>query len=146
MGVVIIDGSTVKNFVTDEENFNESMDESFAALDLNEDGVLCRSELRKAFESLRLIESHFGVDFATTPEELNQLYDSIFDKFDLDGSNTIDPQEFKSEMKKILLAIADGLGSCPIQMALEDDDRSNFLKKAADLEAAKLVANHGGGS
>ncbi|PPS11251.1 hypothetical protein GOBAR_AA09377 [Gossypium barbadense] len=101
MRVVIIDGSTVKNFVTDEEHFNKSMDESFAALDLNEDGV-CR--------------------------------------------NTIDPQEFKSEMKKILLAIADGLGSCPIQMALEDDDRSNFLKKAADLEAAKLVVNHGGGS
>lgn len=41
-------------------------------------------------------------------------------------------------MKKIMLAIADGLGSCPIQMALEDDDQ-NFLKKAADLEASKLT-------
>ncbi|GMJ02275.1 hypothetical protein like AT2G44310 [Hibiscus trionum] len=142
MGVVIIDGSTVKNFVTDDEHFNKCMEESFASLDKNEDGVLCRSELRKAFESLRLIEAHFGVDVSTPPEQLNELYDSIFDKFDLDGSNTVDPQEFKSEMKKILLAIAEGLGSCPIQMALEDDDQSNFLKKAADLEAAKLVANH----
>ncbi|KAE8690557.1 Detected protein of unknown function [Hibiscus syriacus] len=89
-----------------------------------------------------LHETHFGVDVTTPPEMLNELYDSVFDKFDVDGSNTVDPNEFKSEMKKILLAIADGLGSCPIQMALEDDDRSNFLKKAADLEAAKLVANH----
>ncbi|KAE8704615.1 putative ATP binding protein [Hibiscus syriacus] len=142
MGVVIINGSTVRNFVTDEEHFNKCMDESFVSLDLNSDGVLCRSELRKAFESLRLIEAHFGVDVTTPPEQLNEMYDSIFDKFDVDGSNTVDPNEFKSEMKKILLAIADGLGSCPIQMALEDDDRSNFLKKAADLEAAKLVANH----
>ncbi|XP_039015598.1 uncharacterized protein LOC120145988 [Hibiscus syriacus] len=142
MGAVIIDGSTVRNFVTDEEHFNKCMDESFVSLDLNSDGVLCRSELRKAFESLRLIETHFGVDVTTPPEMLNELYDSVFDKFDVDGSNTVDPNEFKSEMKKILLAIADGLGSCPIQMALEDDDRSNFLKKAADLEAAKLVANH----
>ncbi|KAK8490973.1 hypothetical protein V6N13_126122 [Hibiscus sabdariffa] len=141
MGVVIIDGSTVRNFVTDEEHFNKCMDESFTSLDLNDDGVLCRSELRKAFESLRLIEAHFGVDISTPPEKLNELYDSIFDKFDLDHSNTVDRQEFKSEMKKILLAIADGLGSCPIQMALEDDDQSNFLKKAADHEAANLVAN-----
>lgn len=45
--------------------------------------------------------------------------------------------EFKTEMKKILLAIADGLGSAPIQMVLEDDDKS-LLKQAADLEASKL--------
>ncbi|XVF76000.1 hypothetical protein PTKIN_Ptkin13bG0232500 [Pterospermum kingtungense] len=137
MGVVIIDGSTVRDFVTNEEQFKKTMDESFAALDLNNDGVLSRSELRKALESMRLIETHFGVDVSTTPDQLTQLYDSIFDKFDCDGSGTVDLAEFRSEMKKILLAIADGLGSCPIQMALEDDDQS-FLKKAADFEAAKL--------
>ncbi|KAK8590259.1 hypothetical protein V6N13_089022 [Hibiscus sabdariffa] len=140
MGVVIIDGSTVRAFVTDEEEFKKSVDERFAALDLNNDGVLSRSELRKAFESLRLLESHFGVDVVTPPEQLTQLYNSIFERFDCDGSGTVDLQEFRSEMKKILLAIADGLGSCPIQMVLEDDDQS-FLKKAADLEAAKLHSN-----
>ncbi|MBA0721789.1 hypothetical protein Golax_009293 [Gossypium laxum] len=141
MGVVIIDGSTVRAFVTDDQQFTKSVDERFAALDLNNDGVLSRSELRKAFESLRLLESHFGVDVATRPDELTQLYNSIFERFDCDGSGTVDLQEFRSEMKKILLAIADGLGSCPIQMVLEDDDQS-FLKKAADLEAAKLDPNH----
>lgn len=137
MGVVIIDGSTVRAFVTDEEQFKKSVDERFAAIDLNNDGILSRSELRKAFESLRLIETHFGVDVATPPDQLTQLYNSIFDKFDCDSSGTVDLQEFRSEMKKILLAIADGLGSSPIQMVIEDDDQS-FLKKAADLEAAKL--------
>ncbi|EEF50229.1 uncharacterized protein LOC8289320 [Ricinus communis] len=137
MGVVVIDGSTVRDFVNDEAQFKKSVDESFAQLDLNNDGVLSRSELRKAFESLRLIESHFGIDVVTPPEQLTQLYDSIFEKFDCDKSGTVDLDEFRTEIKKILLAIADGLGSSPIQMALEDDDQG-FLKKAADLEASKL--------
>ncbi|KAI5341563.1 PREDICTED: Calcium-binding [Prunus dulcis] len=136
MGVVIIDGTTVREFVKEEAQFKKSVDEQFVALDLNSDGVLSRAELRKAFESLRLIEAHFGIDVATPPEQLTQLYDSIFDKFDADQSGTVDLEEFREEMKKIMLAIADGLGSSPIQMVLEDDDQ-NFLKKAADLEASK---------
>ncbi|KAG7574864.1 EF-hand domain [Arabidopsis suecica] len=137
MGVVVIDGSTVRSFVEDEEQFKKSVDERFAALDLNKDGVLSRSEVRKAFESMRLLESHFGVDVVTPPDELTKLYDSIFEKFDTDQSGSVDLEEFRSEMKKIVLAIADGLGSCPITMVL-DDDEDNFLKKAADLEASKL--------
>ncbi|XP_062077512.1 uncharacterized protein LOC133782280 [Humulus lupulus] len=138
MGVVIIDGSTVRDFVSDESEFNKSVDEQFVSLDLNKDGVLSRAELRKAFQTMRLIESHFGIDVATTAEQLSQLYDSIFDKFDCDRSGTVDRDEFRAEMKKILLAIADGLGSSPIQMVLEDDDPT-FLKQAADLEASKLA-------
>ncbi|KAL3516618.1 hypothetical protein ACH5RR_023520 [Cinchona calisaya] len=137
MGVVIIDGSTVRDFVSNEAEFNKSADDKFEALDLNNDGVLSRAELRKAFESFRLIEAHFGVDVATPPDELTKLYDSIFDKFDCDNNGTVDREEFRNEMKKIMLAIADGLGSCPIQMALEDGDDESFLKQAADLEASK---------
>lgn len=127
----------MSTFVNDEEQFKKSIDETFKSLDINSDGVLSRSELRKALESLRLLESHFGVDVTTPPEQLTQLYDSIFEKFDVDSSGTVDVEEFRSEMKKILLAIAEGLGSCPIQMALEDGDQ-NLLKQAADFEAAKL--------
>ncbi|XP_010518029.1 PREDICTED: uncharacterized protein LOC104793372 [Camelina sativa] len=137
MGVVVIDGSTVRSFVEDEEQFKKSVNERFAALDLNKDGVLSRSEVRKAFESMRLLESHFGVDVVTPPDELTKLYDSIFEKFDTDQSGSVDLEEFESEMKKIVLAIADGLGSCPITMVL-DDGEDNILKKAADLEASKL--------
>ncbi|XP_030470840.1 uncharacterized protein LOC115689010 [Syzygium oleosum] len=143
MGVVIIDGTTVRSFVADEQQFKKSVDEKFAALDVNGDGVLSRSELRRAIESMRLIESDFGVDVATPPQELTALYDSIFERFDGDGSGAVDREEFRSEMRAIMLAIADGLGSSPIQMALEDDDPS-FLKRAADLEASKLAGGGGG--
>ncbi|XP_060217821.1 uncharacterized protein LOC132645069 [Lycium barbarum] len=139
MGVVIIDGSTIRDFINDEAAFTKAIDKGFTDLDLNNDGVLSKSELRKAFESLRLIESHFGVDVASTPEELSKLYDSIFDKFDYDHNGTVDREEFGNEMRKIMMAIADGLGSSPIQMALDDGDQS-LIKQAADLEASKLPA------
>ncbi|XP_055815093.1 uncharacterized protein LOC129884841 [Solanum dulcamara] len=139
MGVVIIDGSTIRDFVNDEAAFAKSIEKGFTDLDLNNDGVLSRSELRKAFESLRLIESHFGVDVASTPEELTNLYDSIFEKFDCDHNGNVDREEFGNEMRKIMLAIADGLGSSPIQMALDDSEQS-LIKQAADLEASKLPA------
>ncbi|CAN4110443.1 unnamed protein product [Withania somnifera] len=139
MGVVIIDGSTIRDFVNDDAAFTKAIDKGFTDLDLNNDGVLSRSELRKAFESLRLIESHFGVDVAATQEELTNLYDSIFEKFDCDHNGTVDREEFGNEMRKIMLAIADGLGTSPIQMALDDSDQS-LMKQAADLEASKLSA------
>ncbi|KAM6554035.1 hypothetical protein CsatB_014797 [Cannabis sativa] len=91
---------------------------------------------------MRLIESHFGIDVATTAKQLSHLYDFIFYKFDYYQSGTVDREEFRFEMKKILLAIAAGLGSSPIQMVLEDDD-STFLKQAADLEASKLEEEEG---
>ncbi|PRQ37564.1 putative EF-hand domain pair protein [Rosa chinensis] len=101
MGVVIIDGTTVKDFVSDEVQFKKSVDERFPALDLNNDGVLSRSELRKAFESMRFIETHFGIEVATPPDQLTQLYDSIFDKFDCDQRGTVDLDEFREEMKRL---------------------------------------------
>ncbi|MQL36447.1 hypothetical protein EI006_27040, partial [Escherichia coli] len=79
MGVVIIDGSTVRDFVSDEAQFTKSVDDQFNSLDLNNDGVLSRSELRTAFQSMRLIESHFGIDVASPPEQLTRFYDSIVD-------------------------------------------------------------------
>ncbi|PKA61028.1 calcium-dependent protein kinase [Apostasia shenzhenica] len=142
MSVVVLDGSTVRAFVSDEEAFTKSVDGRFASLDLNGDGVLSRSELRRALETFRLMETHFGVDAVTPPEQISALYDSIFDQFDCDGSGTVDLPEFRSEMKKILLAIADGLGSSPIQVAIDEDlnGGQSFLREAVDLEAAKLAA------
>ncbi|XP_008797868.1 uncharacterized protein LOC103712932 [Phoenix dactylifera] len=138
MGVLVLDGSTVREFVGDEAAFQKSVDERFASLDLNGDGVLSRAELRRALETFRLLETHFGVDVVTPPAEVASLYDSIFEQFDCDHSGTVDREEFRREMRRIMLAIADGLGSSPIQIAVEDDGH-NFLQQAADLEAAKIA-------
>ncbi|KAH6756033.1 Calcium-binding EF-hand family protein [Perilla frutescens var. hirtella] len=137
MVVVVIDGSTILSFVNDEARFKKSVDEAFVSLDLNNDGVLSRSELRRETESLRLIEAHFGVDAPTPAEDLAKLHDTVFDKFDCDKSGAVDKEEFMNEIRNILVAIAEGLGFCPVQMALEDEDHVSFLKQAADFEAFK---------
>ncbi|KAI5067018.1 hypothetical protein GOP47_0017546 [Adiantum capillus-veneris] len=118
MPLVLLDGSTVRDFVKDERAFNEAMDARFKEMDLNEDGSLSRAELRTAFERMRLLESSFGVPIAHTPAQLNALYDSVFEKFDTDHSGTVDLDEFRKQMRDILLAIADGLGASPIQETL----------------------------
>ena len=48
------------------------------------------------------------MDVATSPDELTQLYNPIFDKFDCEprARRTVDMDEFREEMQKILLAIA----------------------------------------
>ncbi|PIN10569.1 hypothetical protein CDL12_16840 [Handroanthus impetiginosus] len=140
MVVVIIDGSTILSFVNNETQFQKSIEEAFASLDLDNDGVLSRSELRRGSESLRLIETHFGVDFSTPAEEVAKLHDAVFEKFDCDKSGTVDRKEFGNEVRNILVAIAEGLGFCPIQMALEDEDKISFLKLAADFEGSKVFA------
>ncbi|XP_020103855.1 uncharacterized protein LOC109720912 [Ananas comosus] len=141
MGVVILDGSTVRAFVGDEAAFRRGVDARFAALDLNGDGVLSRCELRRALETFRLLEADFGDDAAPPPqpEEVAALYDAVFEQFDVDRSGAVDRDEFCAEMRRIMLAVADGLGSSPVQLALEDDP-AGLLQQAADLEASKLAA------
>lgn len=134
MSTVVLDGSTVRKFVEANEAFNKAMDEKFLELDTNQDGVLSRSELRKALESFRLLESEMGMEVSSTAQELNALYDSVFDGFDTDRNNKVDLNEFRSEMKNIMLAIADGLGAAPIQLLLEE---GGLLKDAVEFESAK---------
>ncbi|KAG6554677.1 hypothetical protein Mapa_003695 [Marchantia paleacea] len=135
MGVVFIDGSTVRDFVKDEAAFHKAVDPLFKELDVNDDGVLSRSELRPAFERLNLIESHLGVPDKKTPDELKAIYDSVFEKFDTDHNETVDHAEFREQIKQILLAVADGLGESPLNMVVDDD---SLLAKAAEHEQEEI--------
>ncbi|OVA20708.1 EF-hand domain [Macleaya cordata] len=130
MSVAVLNGLTVKSFVEDGEAFNKCVNEHFKDLDVNGDGVLTRSELRKGFDSLLSA----GNDAGSTEEEMSNLYDIVFEKFDSDKSGTVDLEEFRSEMKEIMLAVASGIGDTPVQVALGSD---SFLMKAVEHELAK---------
>nr|BAK01106.1 predicted protein [Hordeum vulgare subsp. vulgare] len=141
MSMVVLDGSTVRSFVADEAAFARSVDARFAALDANGDGVLSRAELRRALESFRLLD---GADFgsaepAPLPGEVAALYDAVFEQFDADHSGAVDRAEFRGEMRRIMLAVADGLGCQPLQVAV-DDEGGSFLLEAAEHEAAMIAA------
>ena len=141
MSVVVLDGSTVRAFVADEAAFARSVDARFAALDANGDGVLSCAELRRALESFRLLD---GAGFgsarpAPLPAEVAALYDAVFEQFDADHSGAVDRAEFRDEMRRIMLAVAEGLGSQPLQVAV-DDEGGSFLLEAAEHEAAAIAA------
>ncbi|XP_043691085.1 troponin C, isoallergen Bla g 6.0301-like [Telopea speciosissima] len=129
MSVIVISGPTLTEFVQDKEAFDKCVNEQFMNLDTDGDGVLSRSELSKGFNCLLSLGNDLG-----TEEEIKGLYDIIFDKFDADRSGTVDRDEFQSEMKEILLAMARGIGDIPLQVALEND---SFLMRAAQHELAK---------
>lgn len=127
MSVEILDGATILGFVEDEEAFNVCVSDLFTELDADKDGVLSYAEMLKELQRLRVLETHFGVDVKRDPDELARVYESMFVLFDHDLNGKVDLQEFKEETKQILLAMANGLGSIPLQMALEHD---SLLMKA----------------
>uniref|UniRef100_A0A0D9XEZ9 EF-hand domain-containing protein n=1 Tax=Leersia perrieri TaxID=77586 RepID=A0A0D9XEZ9_9ORYZ len=136
MSVEILDSKTILSFVEDEGAFNSSVDGRFAALDTNHDGLLSYAEMANELMSLRVLETHFGVDAAVSADELVAVYRGLFDRFDRDGSGAVDLEEFRAEMKEVLLAVANGLGFLPVQMVVEE---GSFLKVAVDRELAKAA-------
>uniref|UniRef100_A0A0D9XEZ7 EF-hand domain-containing protein n=1 Tax=Leersia perrieri TaxID=77586 RepID=A0A0D9XEZ7_9ORYZ len=137
MSVEILDSKTILSFVEDEGAFNSSVDGRFSALDTNRDGLLSYAEMSNELMSLRVLETHFGVDeAAVSAEELVAVYRGLFDRFDRDGSGAVDLGEFRAEMKEVLLAVANGLGFLPVQMVIEE---GSFLKVAVDRELAKAA-------
>ncbi|KAI5666098.1 hypothetical protein M9H77_15951 [Catharanthus roseus] len=137
MSVEVLDSVTILSFVEDEEAFNGSVLARFSDLDLDRDGFLTYEEMLKELRSLRLFETHFGIDTTLEPTELRRVYDSLFMLFDHDSSGKVDFQEFKQETKTMMLAMANGLGFLPVQMVLEED---SFLKKAVERELTKVAA------
>lgn len=137
MSVEVLDGATIISFLEDEDAFSVSVRDRFANLDKDKDGLLSYAEMMKELKSLRVFETHFGIDEKPDPDELAQLYKSLFLKFDHDSNGSVDLEEFKAETKQMMLAMANGIGVLPIQMALEED---SILRKAVEKETTKLGA------
>lgn len=137
MSVEILDGATIVNFVEDDEVFGATVKERFSNLDVDRDGVLSYKEMLSELQSLRVFETHFGIDVKPDPEELSSVYGSLFSQFDRDCNGKVDLGEFMAETKKMMLAMANGIGFSPVQMVLEEN---SFLKKAVERESMKIVA------
>ncbi|XBH70749.1 hypothetical protein VPH35_098344 [Triticum aestivum] len=117
---------------------NKGRLQRLAALDAKHDGLLCYTEMAGELMSLGVLEKHFGVDEAggVGPDELAKLYRGLFARFDHDGNGTVDREEFRAEMKEVMLAVANGLEFLPVQMVVEE---GSFLKVAVDRELARAT-------
>ncbi|KAJ4765001.1 Calcium-binding EF-hand family protein [Rhynchospora pubera] len=137
MSVEILDASTIFNFINDADFFTKSVEKRFSAIDSNHDGLLSYTELASELQKLRVIKTHFGIDgVLPSSDELGQIYRGLFAQFDHDGNGSVDLKEYKSEMRKVMLGIASGLGFLPVQMVLEE---GSFLKLAVEREMAARV-------
>ncbi|XP_054817992.1 uncharacterized protein LOC129317665 [Prosopis cineraria] len=118
MSVEILDGSTIVNFVEDEEAFHVSVSDLFAELDTDKDGLLSYGEMLKELKRLRVFETHFGIDVKIEADEAGRVYDSLFvfvmSIMTLNGG--VDLREFEAETKKMMIAMAHGIGFVPLQM------------------------------
>ncbi|XP_057436447.1 uncharacterized protein LOC130728879 [Lotus japonicus] len=137
MSVEILDGATIVNFLEDEEAFDISVCDRFALLDTNNDGLLSYEEMLKELQSLRVLETHYGIDVEPNPDELARVYESLFIQFDHNLNGSVDLEEFKMETREMMLAMADGMGFLPVQMVLEED---SILKRAVERECNRVVA------
>lgn len=137
MSVEILDSDTIVNFIEDEAAFGAFIRDQFAHLDTDHDGLLSYSEMLGDLQGLRVFETDFGIDVKPDPDELSSVYSSLFLQFDRDASGMVDLDEFKAETKKMMLAMANGLGFLPVQMVLGE---GSFLMKAVERETAILAA------
>ncbi|KAG6420172.1 hypothetical protein SASPL_116691 [Salvia splendens] len=116
MSLEFIDSQIVTEFVNDSKAFEKWASEKFRALDADGKGVLSRDELQR--RSGKLSSAEFELQ---SPDEISDLYDVLFSKFDANGSGTIDLQEFMALTKEIMLAKARGIGNSPICIILQGD-------------------------
>ncbi|RWR71867.1 hypothetical protein CKAN_00005100 [Cinnamomum micranthum f. kanehirae] len=138
MSVEVLDGSTIREFIEDDQAFNGWTDDRFAKLDIDHDGFLSYGEMMKELKSPRVLETHFGVDVVQlNSDDLALIYSALFLQFDHDRNGCVDIEEFRAETKQMMLAMANGLGFLPVQMVLEED---SLLKKAVERELAKVTA------
>ncbi|XP_022930694.1 uncharacterized protein LOC111792919 [Cucurbita pepo subsp. pepo] len=113
MSVELLDSATVVSFVEDEEAFGAAIRERFRHLDVDGDGALSYTEMLKEFGS-----------------------DEVCCAYETESNGKVDLEKFMRGMKKMMMAIAEGLGFLPIHMALQKD---GLLMKAVQREAAAMV-------
>ncbi|XP_030502530.2 uncharacterized protein LOC115717688 [Cannabis sativa] len=138
MSVELIDSTMIINFIEEREEFAFAVRCRFAELDIDQNSVLCYSEMLKEFQSLRLVETDFGNDVKTNPEVVANIYSSLLAKFDHNSDGVISLEEYMTETKKMMKDIANDIGFMPIQMVLEKD---SLLMKAVELHHSASAAH-----
>lgn len=110
MSMAMLTDQTIIEFIRDTEAFDQCVDQQFALLDVDGDGVLSRNEVCKEIDG------------------------RVFERFDEDKDGSFDHEEFRSFFMEMMLAMARGIGCMPILMALE---HGSMLMRAIQHETTQ---------
>lgn len=130
MSLAILSAQAITDLVGDAGSFDHCVSERFRSLDTHRHGVLSLAELRRGLDDV----SPAMEQEVPTEDEVRDLYDKFFASFDEDNDGMIDPGEFKSLLREMMLALARGIGGTPVLMALQPE---SFLIKAAEHESGQ---------
>ncbi|XP_010528798.1 PREDICTED: uncharacterized protein LOC104805818 [Tarenaya hassleriana] len=105
----VFSSETLIGFVSDTKFFESVTDEYFQILDLDRDGVLSTSELRRGLNRIVSVESEIAPE-----EETDDVYKAIFERF----GEEIDRDRFRDLIAEILRAMARAFGKYPVIMVV----------------------------
>ncbi|GMY21044.1 isoform 2 of ef-hand calcium-binding domain-containing protein 1 [Fagus crenata] len=131
MSLALVTCSTVLEFIQDTKTFNNCINECFEMLDFDGNGMLSKDVLCGGLHRLLSLEYNPQEE----EEEVNNLYEVIFMRFDKDKNGFIDCKEFECLIRELMLAMARGIGDSPVLVALEE---TSLLMKAVQHELASM--------
>ncbi|CAH8387056.1 unnamed protein product [Eruca vesicaria subsp. sativa] len=132
--VSILDGSTLKLILEDEDDFAMLAEHLFTDLDEKDKGKLPKSQLRKAL-------SLMGVDMGVPPLSDFPILDDIIKKHNADGDEELGQAQFAELLQPILQEISDVLHEKPITIVqnVEIFNGSRIRKVLADEKTLKCL-------
>ncbi|XP_009111900.1 uncharacterized protein LOC103837302 [Brassica rapa] len=132
--VSILDGSTLKLILEDEDDFAMLAENLFTDLDEEDKGKLPKSQIRKAL-------SLMGAEMGVPPLSDFPILDNIIKKHDADGDEELGQAQFAELLQPILQEIADVLHEKPITIVqnVEIFNGSKLRKILADEKTLKCL-------
>ncbi|EOA21064.1 hypothetical protein CARUB_v10001403mg [Capsella rubella] len=132
--VSVLDGSMLKMFLEDEDDFAMLAENLFTDLDEEDKGKLCKREIRNALV-------HMGVDMGVPPLSEFPILDDIIKKHDADGDEELGQAQFAQLLQPVLQEIADVLHEKPVTIVqnVEIFTGSRLRKILADEKTLKCL-------
>ncbi|KAL0693562.1 hypothetical protein Bca4012_060742 [Brassica carinata] len=123
----VFTSQTLMGLISDKKSFESITDDYFKILDLDGDGTLSPSELRKGLNRVVAVESEVA-----SGEETDSVYEAIFERF---GENLV-PEKFRDLISEILTAMARAFGNSPVIMVVHSD---GLIMEAVRHESGKAM-------
>lgn len=134
--VSVLDGSSLRLFLEDEDDFAMLAENLFTDLDVADKGKIKKKEIRSAL-------IHMGVDLGVPPFSEFSLLEDIFKKHKAEGEEELGQAQFAESLQPVLQDLADALAEKHVVVIqnIKISNGSKLRKILADEEQLKDVVD-----